>query len=223
VYEKGKNRFKEENAAMLKRILVLMAVFIVGQNLEACRFYSPGVTRIILKKTYLIPKYCLERTQIDRLKEILKKIPDIDAQDGDERTALMRAAEIGHREVVKTLCDEGADVDLGDKLGYTALHMAARYGSLGAAEELLFAKANINAITYHGWTPLFTAVHSQHPDIVELFIKFNANIDYPSFGGITPLSQARKNSNPKIEKLLLEAVSRRKNLIDETEEPLGFL
>src|SRR6476619_6264750 len=49
---------------------------------------------------------------------------NLNAQDGDGRTALISAAARGELDVVNTLISRGADINVKDKLGFTALSHA---------------------------------------------------------------------------------------------------
>lgn len=51
---------------------------------------------------------------------------DVNYQNGDGRSALMRAAKRDRKDVVQVLIDNGADVNLTDNKGKTALMAAAK-------------------------------------------------------------------------------------------------
>src|SRR3954447_11829366 len=66
---------------------------------------------------------------------------------GDGFTALHRAAERGHEEVVAYLIGKGAEVNGADGLGWTPLHLAAWQGRLRTVKRLVKAGANVEAKT----------------------------------------------------------------------------
>ncbi len=53
---------------------------------------------------------------------------DIDKRDDSGRTALFLAADAGHIDAARTLCDAGADLSIFDYAGVTPLHVAAAHG-----------------------------------------------------------------------------------------------
>lgn len=56
----------------------------------------------------------------------IKTGADVNYQNGDGRSALMRAAKRDRKDVVQVLIDNGADVNLTDNKGKTALMAAAK-------------------------------------------------------------------------------------------------
>jgi ankyrin repeat protein len=59
--------------------------------------------------------------RVEAAKLLLKgKVGDVNAQNENGETALMRAVDLGEIEIVKSLLDHGANVDLSDVLGSTA-------------------------------------------------------------------------------------------------------
>lgn len=56
----------------------------------------------------------------------IKAGADVNYQNGDGRTALMRASKRDRKDVVQLLIDNGADVNLVDNKGKTALMAAAK-------------------------------------------------------------------------------------------------
>lgn len=59
----------------------------------------------------------------------IKKGCDINYQNGDGRTALMRAAKRDYKDIVRVLLDNGADVNQVDNKGKTAIMAAPRRGT----------------------------------------------------------------------------------------------
>lgn len=89
---------------------------------------------------------------------------DLEVEDGQGLTPIMRAAVFGHPEAVARLARAGANVnhmtDGNDyDEGMTALHLAAGLGNVAAIKALIAAKANIEARQNEAWpTPLLWAV-----------------------------------------------------------------
>lgn len=102
---------------------------------------------------------------------------DVNAHFYEGTTALHRAAERGHRKIVRLLLDHGALLEALDKRGDGAL----------------------------GTTPLGSAVHKNHCSTVQLLIDEGADIDHDAgrYWG-TPLMRAVHNENVDIVRLLLE-------------------
>jgi ankyrin repeat protein len=59
------------------------------------------------------------------VKQLLENRPDIEADHGKGRPALLWAAGEGHEAVVKLLLDNGADIEARDEKGCTSLCIAA--------------------------------------------------------------------------------------------------
>ncbi|OAA56713.1 Ankyrin repeat-containing domain protein [Niveomyces insectorum RCEF 264] len=103
----------------------------------------------------------------------------LDARDGDGRTALSYAAELGNSEIVAVLLRAGADPRSDDRLGLTPLHHAAS-GNVGVVKLLLDAGVSpliektkdtpYNVCHFHehnrGETALEYAMRSRNVDIV---------------------------------------------------------
>jgi ankyrin repeat protein len=219
---------------MFKKIFVFVYIFLALKDLKAGPFHPffirsyHVVARSTLERSLRISDKIFYRDEIENLKKAIQRGFDINSKNKDEQTALMLAAKIGHKEVIKILCDAGAYVDLEDKNGLTALHIASKHGSVEGVQELLYAKAIVNVTTYHGWTPLFMAVYHRHPEIVKLLIDAGANVNDATFEGKTPLSTAKKNGDFDIQKCLFEAGAKKiprpicLYAGDKIEEFLGF-
>ncbi|KAI3716669.1 hypothetical protein L1987_67699 [Smallanthus sonchifolius] len=107
---------------------------------------------------YENPWWVASKKADDRaLKEIIDSADgrDVDAVDGDGRTALLFVAGLGSESCVKVLVDAGADVNHRDNVGgLTALHMAAGYVRPGVAKLLVEFGADPEAGDDRGRTPL---------------------------------------------------------------------
>ena len=75
----------------------------------------------------------------------IKKGCDINYQNGDGRTALMRAAKRDYKDIVRVLLDNGADVNQVDNKGKTAIMGAAKKGNKTILKKLIEAGADVNA------------------------------------------------------------------------------
>ena len=71
----------------------------------------------------------------------IKKGADINYQNGDGRTALMRAAKRDYKDIVRVLLDNGADVNVEDNKGKTAIMGAAKKGNKTICKKLIEVSA----------------------------------------------------------------------------------
>jgi len=86
-------------------------------------------------------KLMKRRIETARLLLLRGNIGDVNAQNEDGETLLMRAVNLGEPELVKALLDHGADVNRNDVLGSTAVILAYEKDQT-AIQELLKRKAN---------------------------------------------------------------------------------
>ena len=77
---------------------------------------------------------------------------DLNAQNGDGNTPLIRAACEGRTEVASVLIKVGADLDIQNNDGYSALILAQRRGHIEIVEMLLDAGADRTLVTDFGTT-----------------------------------------------------------------------
>ena len=75
----------------------------------------------------------------------------MDAVDGNGHSALFRACERGHTEVVVVLLDAGASVTLTDDSGRCALHWAASGGHSAICSSLLHQGISADSADSGGW------------------------------------------------------------------------
>jgi len=100
------------------------------------------------------------------LKESVARARSSGAADGGATAELRRAAEIGDRQLLQTLLDEGVDVDSRDAAGRTALMLATLHGRADAVSVLLSYGADPNAADSNGVTPLQAAMAEGNQAII---------------------------------------------------------
>ena len=87
---------------------------------------------------------------------------------GPYGTSLTRAAENGHREVVKALIELGADINAGGYRGKTALMEAAANGHADIVRDLVESGAAVNQKDEYHDTAIMIAGRTGHSNIVEI-------------------------------------------------------
>jgi TonB family protein len=107
--------------------------------------------------------------EVEAVRNLLSEgTADLDAADELGRTALMRAVEGGHDEIVEMLLEAGASVNQKNQAGETALHLAARHGRTASADLLLRAGADFELKDSAGRTPLYRAIEARRAEIIEM-------------------------------------------------------
>lgn len=127
-----------------------------------------------------------------------------DSEVGD--TALMRASERGHRDIVQLLYERGADVNAKDKNGNTALHLAVRFENVAVVELLLKQGANIEATEREsGDTALMIAARCGRNLIAGILLQAGAGVSRTNHKGATALAYAASNGQEGVAKMLLNS------------------
>ena len=156
--------------------------------------------------------------RIENIVKLLDAGVDIDASDGQGRTALFNAASNGQLEATKILVDRGANMHLGlttmvgdEPDGRTPVSIAATYGKTGCVEVLV--KAGCDPDTFsNGQTLLMIAAVNNFYDVAELLIGLGADVIAqqkmycynPKATGYTPLIHAVRKGLPQMVKLFLK-------------------
>ena len=142
-----------------------------------------------------------DKTQVALLLKSNRDI--INAKDKDGDTALICAAEYGHKEVVDSLLRMKPDINAKGKDGDTALICAAYKGHTEVVNSLLRMKPDINAKDKNGDTALIYAAANGHKEVVDALLKNGADINVQNnTGGTALVWAARKGKKEVVERLL---------------------
>ncbi|KAI3097122.1 hypothetical protein CBS147333_9396 [Penicillium roqueforti] len=117
------------------------------------------------------------------LRKLLRRGGDVNAVDGQRRTALHLAASNGHREAAELLLSQKS-IDLAalDQTNGTPLHAAAMGGHLAVVDLLLHQNAPVNCKDNYRNTPLWYSTSSHRDDVTERLLTEN-DVDINTVGG----------------------------------------
>ena len=93
---------------------------------------------------------------------------DVNAADGEGRTALHFACGYGENKCAEALLDAKADVNATDKNANTALHYAAGYGKVDIVELLVASGASVVLKNADGKTPIDVAQLNEQEDVLKV-------------------------------------------------------
>ena len=129
-------------------------------------------------------------------------------QDDDGRTALYKACECDHYNIVRLLTENHTsiakvDCNIADKDGNTPLHACVAKENAEIAALLVSAGADPNLKNNDGHTPLMLAVQRNSLDFVEFITSENADTGIADNEKRSPLMIAVKSNNISIVKCLL--------------------
>ena len=127
----------------------------------------------------------------------------LSAQDGTGFTALHRAVERGHLEIVHLLIKAGCKVDAVNGEGRTALMIASNNNKVKIIEVLISVGCIVNVVDNAGETALHKAVKGGHLEIVHLLIKAGCNVNVANKVGETALHRAVERGHLEIVHLLI--------------------
>ena len=127
----------------------------------------------------------------DRVGQLLEEGVDPDKYKDDEGyTALQRAAERGHQEIVSRLIKARADLNIQSTFGNTALHWAAFNEHNDVTCTLLKAGADLNIQNKDGKTVLHWAAERGNQEFVSKLVQAGADPDLQNNEGKTPIQVA---------------------------------
>ena len=111
-------------------------------------------------------------------------------KDDEGYTALQRAAERGHQEIVSRLINARADLNIQSPFGNTALHWAAFNEHNDVTSTLLKAGADLNIQNKDGKTVLHWAAEKSNQEFVSKLVEAGADPDLQNNEGKTPIQVA---------------------------------
>lgn len=137
-------------------------------------------------------------------------------------TALERAAQRGHQQIVDLLLAHGAGKINFPGTNYsslsTALTSACNRGDVPLVRQLLKLGANPNAPL---WVPALSwAAQSGQTEIIQLLIKYEADVNGRSYDGRTPFLYAANSGHTEAMRLLLANGARRSVFFDDGNDAL---
>jgi ankyrin repeat protein len=164
-------------------------------NLELQSLSNIGVqptTDIPVEQKYR-EEEVLQASYTDDIVSLNKLIQDgvnLNAQDSDGMTALIRASFDGKKEISFSLIAARANLDIQDNSKNSALILAANRGHLEIVEALFAAGANLNLQDNRGNSALMDAARNNRLDIVKVLVEAGANLDLKDRDGKTVLDHA---------------------------------
>ena len=148
-----------------------------GADINARRY--PGETVLMAACAARRGTYGVQRSDLDTARLILKSGADVNLGSRCLGTALLRAADCNHVDVVRLLLEFGAEVDRRDGSGRTPLIAACREGEEGHDEVvrvLLDAGADVDASEETGRRALYNACSAGHTSTVQLLLERGADV-----------------------------------------------
>jgi len=143
----------------------------------------PKETGPVPRPAYLLQALWSE--DIGRIKDLLEKGADPNAQTSCGTRPLLVAAKKGNPELIRILIQNGAQVDGRDTNGITPLMSAASAGKAGSVEVLIAAAADIDAKDNKGITALMWATVKGFADIVQILLSNGADTKAKTIEGLT--------------------------------------
>jgi len=130
-----------------------------------------------------------------KVKRLIEEGADVNAQDKEGWTALMRASQNGHTEVVKLLIEAEAAVNA---MTYSVMYFKNIFGAPVPGKEP-------GGPTEGGYTALMGASEYGYTEIVKLLIEEGADVNAQDYMGYTAFNFASKEGHTEIIKLLRDA------------------
>ncbi|KAK3272313.1 hypothetical protein CYMTET_19387 [Cymbomonas tetramitiformis] len=129
---------------------------------------------------------------VEMVRELVGKGAEVDAEDGEGRTALTVALAFGQEAAARALLEAGAGVNAGT--GQRPLHGAAEGGMVEMLRELVDKGADVEAEDGEGRTALTVALNG-HEEVARFLVSAGAGVDVVSNDGRTPLFVAAQNGH----------------------------
>lgn len=169
----------------------------------------------------------IARDDLDTVKQMLARDPDLVQEKRDSVTPLHEAAAVCSSEMVEYLLKHGAEIEAkGGRHDSTALHWAAARGNVATTETLLAYGAAVDARDCFDKTPLITAASSGHVKVIEVLLGHGAHVEArDNLYGHTALYEAVDFVHVGAARILLEHGAKwdLAELIDKTRRDLRHI
>lgn len=133
----------------------------------------------------------VEGKEVDRVRDLLDKGVDINAQDTQGRTAIMIATYANDVEMVKVLIAEGADVDIQDNMLNNPFLYAGAEGYMEILKLMIAAGADPTITNRYGGVALIPASEHGYVEVVnELLTNTKTHVNHVNNLGWTALLEA---------------------------------
>ena len=193
----GRHLAKAEDAELEKTILKLLdseeVMMAINQVAHLSNFRFPGYSQLFPKQVtplHLASSFGL-LSMVVLCGTAYQK--DLDSPDSFGWTALHRAAENGHEQIVEFLIEKDCDANLSATFGGTALHRAAKNGHARIAALLLRSeKILVDVQDNYGGTALHRAARDGHEMVARLLLKNGADANR-KYNFIAALTMLKKN------------------------------
>jgi ankyrin repeat protein len=148
----------------------------------------------------------VKKTDTVAVRALIKQDVDVNASEGDGRTALHWAAYRSDQETVNVLIEAGARVNATTDLGITPLWVACTSGNTGIIAKLVEAGADPNIAPETDGTPLMIASRTGNAAAVKLLLAHGADVNAKEGArGQTALMWAVAEQHPDVVRVLLES------------------
>lgn len=143
------------------------------------------------------------RENADKIKNFLKKKPDMNYLSRQGFTPLNEIVKRNERELAGLFITQGADVNKPADYGLTPLHIAARGNNTEIIELLFKAGAHPDAIDNNGNTPLLLACKYGNTAAASILIENKAGKDIQDKNGVSAYQAAIQNGLTEIAEKLV--------------------
>ena len=155
--------------------------------LQGCMAMNIGEDETMNEQLFKV----VEGKEVDRVRDLLDKGVDINAQDTQGRTAIMIATYANDVEMVKVLIAEGADVDIQDNMLNNPFLYAGAEGYMEILKLMIAAGADPTITNRYGGVALIPASEHGYVEVVkELLTNTKTDVNHVNNLGWTALLEA---------------------------------
>lgn len=130
---------------------------------------------------------------VNEVKLLIAERVDVNVQDWEGYTALMKAARNGHVAVCQALLDGRADVNKMNSIGNTALHLACLNGYKDVVHLLINSGSDVNKRNIYGQTPSHCGASKGHVPVLEVLSTHGSDWTIRNSEGRDVLGEAQYN------------------------------